>query len=116
MKAKGEIISNVLGVLSGIPLFSKLSESSCSFLACESRFKHVEKGEVLFFQHDPSESACIVHTGAVSIILQSSDGREMVINESAALTGFSRATGFDQQLLRELRSNQSTEITGVTLS
>lgn len=41
----------------------------------------MEKGEVVFFQSDPSESAYIVRTGNISIILNSLDGREMVINE-----------------------------------
>ncbi len=41
----------------------------------------MEKGEILFFQSDPSEAAYIVRTGNISIILNSPDGREMVINE-----------------------------------
>jgi CRP/FNR family cyclic AMP-dependent transcriptional regulator len=81
MRAKGEAVSEVLGFLAGIPLFSKLSESSCQLLARESRFKRVDKGEILFFQHDPSDSAFIVRSGDISIVLNSSDGREMVINE-----------------------------------
>jgi CRP-like cAMP-binding protein len=81
MRAKGESVSEILGFIAGIPLFSKLSEPSCLLLAHESRFKHVDKGEILFFQHDPSESAYIVRSGNISIILNSSDGREMVINE-----------------------------------
>lgn len=81
MRAKGEAVSDVLGFLTSIPVFSKLNESSCLLLARESRFKHVDKGEILFFQYDPSESAYIVRSGGISIILNSSDGREMVINE-----------------------------------
>jgi CRP-like cAMP-binding protein len=81
MRAKGEAISEVLGFLGSIPLFSKLGEASALALARECRFKQVEKGEVLFFQSDASESAYIVRTGNMSIILNSPDGREMVINE-----------------------------------
>lgn len=81
MKSKGESVSEIVGFLASVPLFSKLSESSSLLLARECRFKHVEKGEVLFFQSDPSESAYIVHAGNISIILNSPDGREMVINE-----------------------------------
>lgn len=81
MRAKGETVSDVLGFLSSIPLFSKLRESSCLLLARESWFKQVGKGEILFFQQDPPESVYIVRTGNISIILNSSDGREMVINE-----------------------------------
>ena len=81
MRAKGEAVSEILGFLADIPLFSKLGESACLLLAQESRFKYVDKGEILFFQEDTSESAYIVRSGEISIILSSSDGREMVINE-----------------------------------
>jgi len=81
MRSKGDAVSEVLGLLEGLSLFSKLSESSVLTLARECRFKHMEKGEILFFQSDPSEAAYIVRTGNISIILNSSDGREMVINE-----------------------------------
>jgi len=81
MKLKGEAGSEILGFIAGIPLFSKLGESSSSALARECRFRQIEKGEILFFQSDPSESAYIVRSGNISIILNSPDGREMVINE-----------------------------------
>jgi CRP/FNR family transcriptional regulator, cyclic AMP receptor protein len=81
MRVKGEALSEILGFLAGVPLFSKLSEVSPLSLARACKFKHVEKGEILFFQSDPSESAYIVRTGNISIILNSPDGREMVINE-----------------------------------
>lgn len=81
MRGKGEGISEILEFLSGIPLFSKLSDASLSLLAKGCRFKSVAKGEALFFQSDPSESAYVVCSGKISIILNSLDGREMVINE-----------------------------------
>lgn len=81
MKNKGEVVAEILGSLAGIPLLSKLSASSLSLLARGTRFKTVEKGDILFLQSDPAESAYIVRSGHVSIILNSSDGREMVINE-----------------------------------
>jgi len=81
MRSKGEAVSEVAGFLSNVPLFSKLSEAAALSLARECRFKQVEKGEILFFQSDPSETAYIVRTGNISIILNSPDGREMVINE-----------------------------------
>lgn len=81
MKEKRETISEILGVLTGIPLFSNLNEASLSLLARGCRFKDVKKGDVLFLQSDPSESAYVVCSGKISIILNSPDGREMVINE-----------------------------------
>jgi CRP/FNR family cyclic AMP-dependent transcriptional regulator len=81
MRSKGKATSEIVGFLAGISLFSTLSESSSSLLASVCRFRQIEKGEIVFFQSDPSESAYIVRTGNISIILNSSDGREMVINE-----------------------------------
>ena len=81
MRSKGEVVSEVVGFLANISLFSNLSNSSLSRLASVSRFKQIEKGETIFFQFDPSASAYIVRTGNISIILNSPDGREMVINE-----------------------------------
>ena len=63
-----------------VPLFSHLDEKSMEMLARTSRFQHVQKGEVLFFQSDPSEFAYIVRSGEISIVLSSLDGRDMVIN------------------------------------
>jgi CRP/FNR family transcriptional regulator, cyclic AMP receptor protein len=41
----------------------------------------VEKGEFLFLQDDPSDKAYLVRSGLISIILESLDGRKLVINE-----------------------------------
>jgi len=81
MRAKDEVVSEILGSLATVPLFSELSESSLQLLARESRFVHFEKGDILFIQSEPSESAYIVRSGSISILLNSLDGREMVINE-----------------------------------
>lgn len=81
MKPKGTATSEVMDFLCGIPLFSQIDERSMQSLAQASRFVHLKKGEVLFFQSDPSELAYIVRRGGVFIVLSSPDGREMVINE-----------------------------------
>jgi CRP-like cAMP-binding protein len=81
MKSRGETIQEILRFLGNTALFSKLSESSALSLARASRFQSIDKGEMLFCQSDPCESAYIVRTGNISIVLQSPDGREMIINE-----------------------------------
>ena len=81
MKTRGEPVAEILKFLDSIPLFSKLNEGLSCSLAEASRFQRVEKGEVLFLQSDPCESAYVVRTGIISIVLQSPDGREMIINE-----------------------------------
>jgi CRP/FNR family transcriptional regulator, cyclic AMP receptor protein len=81
MRANEEIASRTGSFLANLSLFADLGESSVLSLARECTFKQLEKGDVLFLQSDPSETAFIVFHGKVSIVLNSSDGREMVINE-----------------------------------
>lgn len=81
MRSKGETAPEISGFLASLPLFSKLSETHLSSLAREGRFRNLDKGGILFFQSDPSDAAYIVYEGNISIVLNSPDGREMVINE-----------------------------------
>ena len=81
MKPRGNVDSEIKGFLDSIALFTLLDESSMLTLAQASRFQQVDKGQVLFFQSDPSELAYIVRSGTISIVLNAPDGREMVINE-----------------------------------
>lgn len=80
MKSKGATVGELTGFLAGVPLFANLSDRSLNMLARGCRFKEVEPGEALFFQADESEAAFVVKSGKVSIVLNSPDGREMVIN------------------------------------
>jgi len=84
MTTRSAPVSEILKFLGSVRSFSRLSESSLLLLARSGRFEHLAKGEILFFQSDPSESAYIVRNGKISIVLINSDGREMVINEMQA--------------------------------
>ena len=81
MKTRQEPIPEIEKFLGSIPLFSKISEPSTRSLASAGKFKHVEKGEMIFCQSDTSDAAYVVRTGNISIVLLSTDGREMIINE-----------------------------------
>ena len=81
MRAKEEIAARTGSYLASLSLFADLGKSSVLSLARECTFTQLEKGDVLFLQSDPSETAYIVFHGKVSIVLNSPDGREMVINE-----------------------------------
>ena len=84
MTTRSAPVAEILKFLGSVHAFSKLSESSLLLLARSGRFEHLAKGEILFFQSDPSESAYTVRSGKISIVLTNSDGREMVINEMQA--------------------------------
>jgi CRP/FNR family cyclic AMP-dependent transcriptional regulator len=81
VKACSTVASEVRKFLDTSPLFSGLSESSLVLLARDCRLQEVDKGEIVFFRSDVSKSVYMVHTGSISIVLSSPDGREMIINE-----------------------------------
>ena len=55
MKTRSGSVSEILKFLGSMRSFSNLSESSLLLLARSSRFEYFAKGEILFFQGDPSE-------------------------------------------------------------
>ena len=81
MKTPADPVSDARTFLKGMPLFSDLGEASLLALARAGKFMQVEKGQFVFFQSDPSDKVFVVRSGLVSIVLESPDGREMVINE-----------------------------------
>jgi CRP/FNR family cyclic AMP-dependent transcriptional regulator len=81
MKQPTDPVFTARDFLKSIPLFASLGEASLLTLAGAGKFMHVEKGQFIFFQADPSEKVYIVRSGLISIVLGSPDGREMVINE-----------------------------------
>ena len=81
MGTRAEAISGILSFLASTPLFAGMNEASLLSLAQECSLSCVEKDGVLFLQSDPADAAYIVRSGTISIILNSRDGREMVIGE-----------------------------------
>jgi CRP/FNR family transcriptional regulator, cyclic AMP receptor protein len=81
MKQSVDPVSDARTFLEDMPLFAGLGDASLLALARAGKFVQVEKGQFIFFQSDPSEKVYLVRLGLVSIVLESPDGREMVINE-----------------------------------
>jgi CRP/FNR family transcriptional regulator, cyclic AMP receptor protein len=81
MKTQSDHTTEALKFLRGISLFSTLDEKTLRLLAQASMFRRVEKGTILFFQSDRSEYAYVVQRGDISIVLNSPDGRDMIINK-----------------------------------
>ena len=87
--------------LRDVPLFAGLTDQALASLAQASRMRQVPKGKTLFNQLDPAEAFYVVRSGRIAILLDSADGRELVINEMrtgdcfgelALLTGQPRST------------------------
>jgi CRP/FNR family transcriptional regulator len=88
--------------LLSIPLFSDVQEDVLEDLARSAPVRELNKGELLFYQTDPSDAVYIVHSGCISLFLATPDGRELVINEMrpgdcfgelGLVTGLPRSTG-----------------------
>jgi CRP/FNR family cyclic AMP-dependent transcriptional regulator len=84
MYALNEQVLKKLSFLAKLPLFEGLEETSLLAMAQESNFTKVARGQFLFFQEDQSPTAYLVRTGKISILLESADGRQLVINEMHA--------------------------------
>lgn len=84
MKGTSEQTIEIRRFLEQVPLFSLLSDDSLRLLSSSSRFLHINKGDSVFVQSDPPDKCYLVRYGLISIILESFDGREMVINEMRA--------------------------------
>lgn len=84
MRSQSDPVNETRIFLGRIPLFSDLCEESSLALARACKPLRVDKGQFIFLQGDHSEKAFIVRTGLISIILESLDGRRLVINEMHA--------------------------------
>lgn len=102
MKAAADSTEGLTRFLRSVALFSDLKDKALAELAQASQRKKIPKGNYLFFQSDPAEAAYVVRNGSIAIILTSSDGRELLINEMrpgdcfgevGVLTGLPRSTG-----------------------
>lgn len=76
--------AEILEYLLALPLFSEIASSSAKALAGRCRLRHLDRGDILFFEADPADSAYIVRTGRIALILNSPDGRELVIADARA--------------------------------
>jgi CRP-like cAMP-binding protein len=75
---------DLLSILKHTRIFADLDDQTLVYLAHVSHIRNVSKGQAIFYQGDPGDAAYIVVKGKVSILLSTTDGRELVINEMSA--------------------------------
>jgi len=73
-----------LTFLRGISLFAGLAEAPLQRLAAASQPRRLQKGQLLFSQGEPGDAVYLVAAGSIAIVLDTADGRELVINEMRA--------------------------------
>lgn len=64
-----------------VKVFQDLDDGALKVLARVAHVKHVPRRTYLFYQDDAGDAAYVVRTGEIAILLTTSDGRELVINE-----------------------------------
>ena len=88
--------------LNSIPVYSKLSDRALTSIASSSHIRRIPKGYVLFSQSAIANAVYVVRSGCIALILTTSDGKELIINEMregdcfgelSLLTDQSRSTG-----------------------
>jgi len=84
MKTRGEVGSKIQEFLKSIPVYSELSESSAIVLSRACRFQQIKKVRFFSFNQTHPNWPNIVRSGIISIVLNSPNGRDMVINEMRA--------------------------------
>jgi CRP/FNR family cyclic AMP-dependent transcriptional regulator len=111
MKPSADSTEGLIRFLNGTPLFAELREKTLAGLVQASQRKKLPKGNYLFMQGDLCETVYVVRSGSIAIILISSDGRELLINEMrpgdcfgevGVLTAQPRSTGAVARLNSEV--------------
>jgi CRP-like cAMP-binding protein len=67
-----------------VPLFAGLGEPALNRLAQASHLRRVPAGFVLFNQGDAGTAAYIVQSGSITIVVNTPDGHELVLNDMRA--------------------------------
>lgn len=65
--------------LSGVPIFSGLTDQELEFLTARTVEKKVDAGELVFSEGDPCSGLYVVRSGNVRIFKSSASGREQVL-------------------------------------
>ena len=81
MKELRRTLADAVAFLRSVPLFAGLDEAALNRIARAGRFNLVPKGYLIFIQADRPDSAFIMCSGRVNIVLTTVDGRQLVINE-----------------------------------
>jgi len=66
--------------LRAVPIFAQLRESDLEALAQLFRARDYPKNSVILFAHDPCEAFYVLVSGQVKVMLNSEDGREVILS------------------------------------
>ena len=70
---------SVTEALRRIPLFTGLSEQQLAGLAAETVRQRYQRGEIIFSRDDAGDRAFVILSGTVDLVIDSPDGRELIL-------------------------------------
>jgi CRP/FNR family transcriptional regulator, cyclic AMP receptor protein len=71
--------ADVIGVLRDTALLRSVPAEDIGALAAASRLRNFRRGQVVFSTGDPGDTAIVVVSGRVKVVLRSADGRELTL-------------------------------------
>lgn len=90
-------IEEKIKILKKLPMFSSLDQKRLAFLSGVVRIREYDKGAVIFREGDQGEKLGILLDGAVRIIKNTLDGRELLIRIISKNEIFGEVAVFDDQ-------------------
>ena len=84
--------------LKQVPFFSGLSDAALAEIAKAAREKTFDKGQMIFFEHDPCDGFYFIRSGSVKIYKMSQAGREHILHTFKAGDTFAEVPTFDDGL------------------
>lgn len=64
----------------GATVLGVLDEPDRRYLARRSRLRRIDRGQILFFEGDPSDSVLVLVSGHLKVLTYSRDGSEFIVN------------------------------------
>jgi CRP-like cAMP-binding protein len=81
MRGSGRSSAGIAEFLAGVTLFSRLGKAGIAALQAASRLQKFDQGEIVYFEDDPPEAVYVVKIGRIALMLNSPDGRVMVLQQ-----------------------------------
>jgi CRP-like cAMP-binding protein len=81
MKGSRRTSAGVAEFLTSVAPFSKAGKAGMAALGRSGWFLNFDRGEIVYFGEDPAEAVYVVRTGRIALMLNSPDGRVMVLQQ-----------------------------------
>jgi CRP-like cAMP-binding protein len=70
---------NVARALRTFPLFAGLPDDQLSWFVAQTLHQRYRRGEIIFHREDPGDRAYVILEGSVDLVIESADGRELIL-------------------------------------